>query len=77
MPQDSTSINNKAVTQNTYDAIVVGSGISGGWPQKNLLKKGLKVLMLERGRDIEHIKDYVNANKEAWDYPHRAGLHRK
>ena len=56
---------------NTYDAIVVGSGISGGWAAKELTEKGLKVLMLERGRDIEHVKDYVNANKESWDYPHR------
>ena len=71
MPQDSTKINNKAAIQNTYDAIVIGSGISGGWAAKELTEKGLKVLMLERGRDIEHIKDYVNANKEAWDYPHR------
>ena len=71
MPQDSTKINNKADIQNTYDAIVVGSGISGGWAVKELTEKGLKVLLLERGRDIEHIKDYVNANKEAWDYPHR------
>ncbi|MDN3659109.1 GMC family oxidoreductase [Ferruginibacter paludis] len=71
MPQDSTNVNNKAVTQNTYDAIVVGSGISGGWAAKELTEKGLKVLLLERGRDIEHVKDYVNANKEAWDYPHR------
>jgi choline dehydrogenase-like flavoprotein len=55
---------------NTYDAIVVGSGISGGWAAKELTEKGMKVLMLERGRDIEHVKDYVNANKEAWDYPH-------
>ena len=54
-----------------YDAIVVGSGISGGWAAKELTQKGLKVLMLERGRNIEHIKDYVNANKEAWDFPHR------
>ena len=71
MPQDSTKINNKAEIQNTYDAIVVGSGISGGWAAKELTEKGLKVLLLERGRDIEHIKDYVNANKETWDYPHR------
>jgi len=56
---------------NIYDAIVVGSGISGGWAAKELTEKGLKVLMLERGRDIEHVKDYVNANKEPWDYPHR------
>jgi choline dehydrogenase-like flavoprotein len=54
-----------------FDAIVVGSGISGGWAAKELTEKGLKVLLLERGRNIEHIKDYVNAGKEAWDYPHR------
>ena len=61
------------MADNVYDAIVVGSGISGGWAAKELTEKGLKVLMLERGRNIEHIKDYVNANKEAWDYPHRGG----
>jgi choline dehydrogenase-like flavoprotein len=54
-----------------FDAIVVGSGISGGWAAKELTEKGLKVLMLERGRNIEHIKDYTNAMKETWDYPHR------
>jgi len=54
-----------------YDAIVVGSGISGGWAAKELTEQGLKVLMLERGHHIEHIKDYVNAHKEAWDFPHR------
>ena len=54
-----------------YGAIVVGSGISGGWAAKELTERGLKVLMLERGRNIEHITDYVNAEKEAWDYPHR------
>jgi choline dehydrogenase-like flavoprotein len=56
-----------------YDAIVVGSGISGGWAAKELTEKGLKVLLLERGRNIEHIKDYVNATKSPWDYPHRGG----
>jgi choline dehydrogenase-like flavoprotein len=54
-----------------YDAIVVGSGISGGWAAKELTEKGLKVLMLERGRDIKHVKDYVNANKQTWEFPHR------
>jgi len=54
-----------------FDAIVVGSGISGGWAAKELTEKGLKVVMLERGRNIEHVKDYVNANKERWEYPHR------
>jgi len=59
------------MADNVYDAIVIGSGISGGWAAKELTEKGLKVIMLERGRNIEHVKDYVNANKEAWDYPHR------
>ena len=57
--------------ETNFDAIVVGSGISGGWAAKELTEKGLKVVMLERGRNIEHIKDYVNANKEAWEFPHR------
>src|SRR6201993_5140034 len=56
-----------------YDAIVVGSGISGGWAAKELTEKGLKVLCLERGKNIEHIKDYVNATKAPWQYPHRGG----
>ncbi len=59
------------MADNTYDAIVVGSGISGGWAAKELTEKGLKVLMLERGPDIEHIKGYVNAQKESWEFPHR------
>src|ERR1700689_1549202 len=59
------------MADNTYDAIVIGSGISGGWAAKELTEKGLKVLMLERGRDIKHVKDYPNALKESWDYPHR------
>ena len=57
----------------TYDAIVVGSGISGGWAAKELTEKGLRVLLLERGKNIEHIKDYVNATKPPWAYPHRGG----
>lgn len=61
------------MADNTYDAIVVGSGISGGWAAKELTEKGLKVLMLERGRNIEHVKDYVNTNKDPWDFPHRGG----
>ena len=56
-----------------YDAIVVGSGISGGWAAKELTEKGLTVLLLERGHNIEHAKDYVNAHKNPWDYPHRGG----
>ena len=56
---------------NTYDAIVIGSGISGGWAAKELTEKGLKTIMLERGRNFEHIKDYKSANKDPWDFPHR------
>jgi choline dehydrogenase-like flavoprotein len=56
-----------------YDAIVVGSGISGGWAAKELTEKGLRVLLLERGKNIEHVKDYVNATKAPWEYPHRGG----
>jgi choline dehydrogenase-like flavoprotein len=71
MPNDSLHINNKAVAGNTFDAIVVGSGISGGWAAKELTEKGLKVLMLERGRDYEHIKDYKTASNNPWDFQHR------
>jgi choline dehydrogenase-like flavoprotein len=70
MPDDSLHINNKAVAQNTFDAIVIGSGISGGWAAKELTEKGLKVLMLERGRNFEHIKDYKYASLNPWEFPH-------
>jgi choline dehydrogenase-like flavoprotein len=59
------------MADNTYDAIVIGSGISGGWAAKELCEKGLKVIMLERGRDIKHIQDYQASNQPVWDYPHR------
>jgi choline dehydrogenase-like flavoprotein len=65
------------MADNVYDAIVVGSGISGGWAAKELTERGLKVLMLERGRNIEHIKDYVNANKNPWEFPHAGGRTQK
>src|SRR5436853_4933525 len=54
----------------TYDAIVVGSGMSGGWAAKELTEKGLKTLVLERGRHVEHIKDYPTANKDPWELPY-------
>jgi len=57
--------------KNTYDAIVVGSGISGGWAAKELCDLGLKTLVLERGRNVEHIKDYPTAMKNPWDFQHR------
>jgi choline dehydrogenase-like flavoprotein len=71
MPGDSLNVNNKAVTQNTFDAIVIGSGISGGWAAKELTEKGLKVLMLERGPKLDHIKDYKTAGNDPWQFEHR------
>ncbi|HEX8462050.1 MAG TPA: GMC family oxidoreductase, partial [Segetibacter sp.] len=65
------------MANNTFDAIVVGSGISGGWAAKELTEKGLKVLLLERGHHIEHVKDYAETNKPAWEYPHRGGRTQK
>jgi choline dehydrogenase-like flavoprotein len=59
------------MADNVFDAIVIGSGISGGWAAKELTEKGLKVLMLERGRNFEHIKDYASASKNPWDFEHR------
>jgi choline dehydrogenase-like flavoprotein len=63
--------NTKGQQANTYDAIVVGSGISGGWAAKELCEKGLKTLVLERGRNVEHIKDYNTAFLHPWQFPHR------
>ena len=71
MPSDSTNINTKAVIQSSYDAIVIGSGISGGWAAKELTEKGLKTIMLERGRNLEHIKDYTTATNDPWEFEHR------
>jgi choline dehydrogenase-like flavoprotein len=70
---DSLNINskNKASKEITFDAIVIGSGISGGWAAKELCEKGLKTLVLERGRNIEHKKDYPTANLSRWEIPHR------
>jgi choline dehydrogenase-like flavoprotein len=55
----------------TYDAIVVGSGISGGWAAKELTEKGLRTLVLERGREVKHVSDYPTAMNNPWDVPHR------
>jgi len=53
-----------------YDVIVIGSGISGGWAAKEFCEKGLKTLVLERGRDVKHVTDYPTAMKNPWDFPH-------
>jgi choline dehydrogenase-like flavoprotein len=65
------------MADNTFDAIVVGSGISGGWAAKELTERGLKVLMLDRGFDIKHKVDYADSNKPPWEYPHRGGRTQK
>ena len=68
------NINIDSRKKNTYDAIVIGSGISGGWSAKELCEKGLKTLVLERGRDVKHVTDYPTAMKNPWDFEHRGQL---
>jgi choline dehydrogenase-like flavoprotein len=60
--------------ENTYDAIVIGSGISGGWAAKELCEHGIKTLVLERGRNVQHIKDYPTATKHLWQFTHRGRI---
>ena len=60
--------------KNTFDAIVIGSGMSGGWSAKELCERGLKTLLLERGRDVKHLKDYPTANMIPWEFNHRNQL---
>ena len=55
----------------TFDAIVIGSGMSGGWAAKEFCEKGLKTLVLERGRDVKHLKDYPTTNMMPWEFKHR------
>ena len=62
--------NYKVNANHTYDAIVIGSGISGGWAAKELCEGGLKTLVLERGKNVIHLKDYPTATKNPWDFKH-------
>ncbi|AYB31370.1 GMC oxidoreductase [Chryseolinea soli] len=64
------NLNIDAQKQQSYDAIVVGTGISGGWAAKELTQKGLKTLVLERGRDVKHVVDYPTMTKDPWQLPH-------
>jgi choline dehydrogenase-like flavoprotein len=59
---------------NTFDAIVIGSGISGGWAAKELTERGLKTLVLERGRDVKHNVDYPTTNMKPWEFEHRGEI---
>jgi choline dehydrogenase-like flavoprotein len=59
---------------NSFDAIVIGSGMSGGWAAKEFTEKGLKTLVLERGREVRHLKDYPTTNKYPWEFEHRGEI---
>ncbi|GAA4465985.1 GMC family oxidoreductase [Nibrella saemangeumensis] len=67
-------INIDSIKVNTFDAIVIGSGISGGWAAKELTGKGLKTLVLERGRDVKHVVDYPTTMMNPWEFEHRNRL---
>ena len=79
MPGDSlhVNINSGGLQKNTFDAIVIGSGISGGWAAKELCEKGLKTLVLERGRNVVHNKDYPTATMNPWEFKHRGQMTEK
>ncbi|MCA0398012.1 MAG: GMC family oxidoreductase [Bacteroidetes bacterium] len=67
-------LNTKGLKERTFDAIVIGSGISGGWAAKEFCDKGLNTLVLERGRDVKHNKDYPTTNMYPWQFEHRGQL---
>jgi hypothetical protein len=73
MPGNDSSIhiNSRGTREHVFDAIVIGSGISGGWAAKELCEKGLRTLVLERGRNVTHNKDYPTTLKHPWEFPHR------
>src|SRR5690606_25286072 len=68
------NLNIDSEKERSYDAIVIGSGISGGWSAKELCEKGLKTLVLERGRDVQHVKDYPTTNLYPWEFEHRGEM---
>jgi choline dehydrogenase-like flavoprotein len=74
MPGDTLHIQGKSAKENTLDAIVIGSGISGGWAAKELCEHGIKTLVLERGRDVRHLKDYPTATMAPWEFPYRLDI---
>ncbi|WP_254562484.1 GMC oxidoreductase [Dyadobacter diqingensis] len=64
------NLNIDSIKARTFDAIVIGTGISGGWAAKELTEKGLKTLVLDRGKDVKHIQDYPTTNMQPWEFPH-------
>ncbi len=73
MPGDTLQLNTKAVSQNSFDAIVIGSGISGGWAAKELCEKGLKTLVIERGRNVDN-KEFLESTQAPWERKNRGAL---
>jgi len=67
-------LNGQGKAGQTYDAIVIGSGMSGGWAAKELCEHGVKTLVLERGRLVRHVIDYPTANMDPWDFENRGSL---
>jgi choline dehydrogenase-like flavoprotein len=63
-----------SASDHTFDVIVIGSGMSGGWAAKEFTEKGLKTLVLERGRDVKHLKDYPTTNMRPWEFEHRGDI---
>jgi choline dehydrogenase-like flavoprotein len=74
MSVNSPDTNSGNTAANTFDAIVIGSGISGGWAAKELCEQGMKTLVLERGRDVKHLKDYPTATTPPWDFKYRGRM---
>jgi choline dehydrogenase-like flavoprotein len=68
------NLNIDSKKERSYDAIVIGSGISGGWSAKELTERGLKTLVLERGRDVKHNVDYPTTNMMPWEFKHRGQI---
>ena len=67
-------VSRRIQAETDFDAIVVGSGMSGGWAMKELCELGLKTLVLERGRMVEHGADYPTEHKSPWEMPHRGRI---
>jgi choline dehydrogenase-like flavoprotein len=68
------NINIDSIKNRTFDAIVIGSGISGGWAAKELTGKGLRTLVLERGREVKHVTDYPTTMTQPWEFEHKGQL---
>ena len=60
--------------ENSFDAIVIGAGMSGGWAAKEFCENGFKTLLLERGRNVEHVIDYPTTNMRPWEFKYRGRL---